>query len=476
MAGPAGPFELAERRPGAPQKWWVLLSVSFGAFMAPLDSSIVHAVLPLIAREFRADILLIEWVVLAYLLTLGSLLLVGGRLGDLFSAKHIYMGGFVLFTLSSALCGMAGGVDTLVAARVLQALGGAMLIANGPAILTRAFPASQRGRVLGIQASVVYIGLTVGPGLGGLIASALGWRWVFYINLPIGIAALVVAQRVLAPGRPDRSPAPFDFLGPVWYIGALFGLVFALSRGAAWGWSAPHVVLAAGLALASAGLFVGTELRRPHPFFDLRLFRNRLFAAAAASALMNYMASSTTAFLTPFLLIQGLGMPPNHAGSLLMATPVLMAAVAPLSGWLSDRIGSRIPTVAGMACLASAMLWLSRLGPQASGRAIFLRLALVGLGVGLFTSPNNSALMGAAPRGQQGLASGIVATARSLGMILGVSVAGSLFGTEVQRLMAAGWRESVAVMAAYRHALTIAAGVAAAGAFTSLIRGEFTKT
>ena len=350
------------------------------------------------------------------------------------------------------------------------------MIANRPAILTRAFPASQQKQTLGIQASVVYIGLTVGLGLGGLIASAIGWRWVFYINVPIGIGAIAVAQAVLAPGRRTLAAARFDLLGPVWFIGTLLSLVLALTRGAALGWSAPQVRLAAALTLTGAGLFVWTELRRPHPFFDLRLFRDRLFAAAIASALMNYMASNTTAFLTPFLLIQGLGQSPDHAGSLLMATPVVMAVVAPISGWLSDRIGSRIPTVTGMACLAVGMLLMSRLGPSASSSDILVRLGLVGLGVGLFTSPNNSAIMGAVSHGHQGLASGLVATARSLGMVLGVSVIGSLFGAEVQHLLASGGGEVGAVMAAYRHAISIGAAVAALGALTSLIRGEFTKT
>jgi MFS family permease len=222
---------------GDQRKWWVLASVAFGALMAPLDTSIVNTVLPIIAGEFRADVLLINWVVLAYLLSLSSLLLIGGRLGDLFGDKPLYIAGFAVFTLSSMLCGLATGVGSLVASRVLQAIGGAMMIAIGPAILTRSFPASQRGQALGIQSSVVYIGLTVGPGLGGAIASALGWRWVFFINLPIGIIAIGVALFVL---RSDRKAAPvgrFDFVGAVSFMLVLFTVVLALSRGAAWGWT-----------------------------------------------------------------------------------------------------------------------------------------------------------------------------------------------------------------------------------------------
>ncbi len=453
------------------RKWWILVSVAFGAFMAPLDSSIVNTALPLIARDFHADVLLIEWVILAYLLTLSSLLLIGGRLGDLIGDKRLYIGGFALFTFSSMLCGMASGVGALVAARVVQAVGGSMLIAIGPAILTRAFPASQRGQVLGIQSCVVYVGLAVGPGLGGLIASAFGWRWVFYLNVPIGIAAIAVAGRVLEVRRGGPFRTPLDYPGALTFSLTLFSFALALSRGTAWGWTSGLVLTSAGVCAAGLCSFLWLELRRPHPFLDLRLFRHRLFTAATFSALLNYMASNTTAFLTPFFLIRGNQMTPAHAGSLLMAMPIVMAAVAPVSGWLSDRIGSRLPTVTGMACTAAGMWLLGHVGLGASDRQIILRLGLVGLGMGLFTSPNNSAIMGAVPQNLQGLASGIVATARTMGMILGVSISGSLFGAEVRQLLVVLGAESMAVEGAYRHALAIGAAIALLGTLTSLVRG-----
>jgi EmrB/QacA subfamily drug resistance transporter len=387
----------------------------------------------------------------------------------------LYVSGFALFTISSMLCGASTGVTTLIAARVLQAVGGAMLIAIGPAILTRAFPASQRGQALGIQASVVYIGLTVGPGLGGFIASSLGWRWVFFINLPIGVAAVAVALSVLPAGERKAAAGRFDFAGAAAFMVTLFTFVLALSRGTAWGWGSLVVLIAGAISVVTAATFLWVELHSLHPFFDLRLFRHRLFAAATMSALLNYMASNTTAFLTPFFLIRGNQMTPAHAGSLLMAMPVIMAAVAPASGWLSDHIGSRVPTVAGMTCLAAGMWFLAHLGLGASDRDIVLCLGLAGLGVGLFTSPNNSAIMGAVPQTFQGLASGVVATARTMGMILGVAISGSLFGSEVQQLLSLLGQEPLAISGAYRHALTIGSMIALAGAFTSLIRGNGTR-
>ncbi|HSB82452.1 MAG TPA: MFS transporter [Candidatus Methylomirabilis sp.] len=474
MAAPAVPSVAVPSPPdtGDARKWWSLASVAFGAFMAPLDSSIVNTVLPIISHEFGVDILLIEWVVLAYLLTLSSLLLIGGRLGDLLGDRRLYISGFAVFSISSMLCGASTGVATLIAARVLQAIGGAMLIAIGPAILTRAFPASQRGQALGIQASVVYVGLTVGPGLGGFIASTLGWRWVFFINLPIGIIAIGVALSVLVAGDGRPAVGRFDFTGAAAFMVTLFTFVLALSRGTAWGWHSFVVVATGTMSAGAAVTFLWVELHTAHPFFDLRLFRHRVFAAATVSALLNYMASNTTAFLTPFFLIRGNQMTPAHAGSLLMAMPVVMAAVAPLSGWLSDRIGSQAPTATGMFCLAAGMWFLAHLELGASNRQIVLCLALAGLGVGLFTSPNNSAIMGAVPQSFQGLASGVVATARTMGMILGVAISGSLFGAEVRQLLVGLGQESLAVSGAYHHALTVGAGIALAGAFTSLIRGK----
>jgi MFS family permease len=225
----------------------------------------------------------------------------------------------------------------------------------------------------------------------------------------------------------------------------LFTMVLALSRGAAWGWTSQVVLIGGAIGTTTAVLFLRTELRSPHPFFDIRLFRHRLFAAATVSAMLNYMATSTTAFLTSFFLIQGNHMPPARAGSLLMAMPLIMATVAPMSGWLLDRTGSRISTATGMACLATGMFLLGRLDVSGSDHQILLRLGLVGLGIGLFTSPNNSAIMGAVPQTHQRLGSGVMTTARTMGNALGVAVSGSLFGTEVQSLFAGLGQEPLAV-------------------------------
>jgi EmrB/QacA subfamily drug resistance transporter len=447
-------------------RWWVLVTIGIGTFMSALDGSVVNTLLPVLSRELGTGIAGIEWVATIYLLVISGLLLSVGRAGDLFGHKRLYLAGFVLFVLGSALCGLAGSARALVALRAVQALGAAMLMATAPAILTRTFPASQRGRALGAQGTFTYLGLTAGPSLGGWLASAFGWRSVFYINVPIGLLAIAFAVRSIADDRAARRDERFDFLGAALFTAGLVALLVALNQGHAWGWSSPPVatlLVAAALLLV---LFVRVEQRRPSPMLDLTLFRSRVFSTAALSALLNYACVYSVLFVLPFLLIQGRGLDAQHAGLVLTAQPIVMAVVAPVSGALSDRVGSRGLATTGMLLLTAGLVCLAILAPHGTLAAIAAALALVGLGVGMFVSPNNSALMGAAPRHRQGIASGVLATARNVGMVLGVGFAGAVFTTVVTRAAtpAAGLPDGV------RASLLAAAALAALGAATSATR------
>jgi EmrB/QacA subfamily drug resistance transporter len=345
-----------------------------------------------------------------------------------------------------------------------------MLFANSPAILTKNFPAVQRGRALGLLAMMTYLGLTVGPSLGGWLTVELGWRAVFYVNVPVGGLALALAWRFIpmdpAHGGADR----FDFAGAALFTAGLVSLLLGLNQGHAWGWGSPPIL---ALLVLSAGLlaaFVVLELRVSSPMLDLRLFRSRPFSAATASALMNYVCVYSIAFLLPFYLIQGRGLTPARAGLLFTAQPLVMAVAAPLSGTFSDRIGSRLPGTLGMAVLAAGLYLLSRLGPEAPLRQVALGLAVAGLGTGTFVSPNNSQLMGSAPRERQGIAAGILATARNVGMVLGVGLAGAVFTTVLARGQAHG--SGTALYDAVGAGFLVAAGVAGLGALTSAVRGR----
>jgi EmrB/QacA subfamily drug resistance transporter len=446
-------------------RWWVLVTIGVGTFMSALDGSVVNTLLPILARELHTSVAGIEWVTTVYLLVISALLLSVGRAGDLYGHKRWYLAGFVLFVVGSALCGLAGSAGALVALRAIQALGAAMLMATAPAILTRSFPASQRGRALGALGTFTYLGLTAGPSLGGWLATAFSWRAVFYINVPIGLIAIVLAMRSVPDDRATRGEERFDFVGAALFTAGLVALLIALNQGHAWGWASPAVIALLVVAVILLGVFVRVENGRPSPMLDLSLFGSRVFSGTTVSALLNYACVYAVLFVLPFLLIQGRGLDAARAGLVLTAQPVIMAVVAPVSGALSDRIGSRIPATTGMLILAAGLVVLSALVVAGSLWAIAGALAIVGFGVGTFVSPNNSALMGAAPRNRQGIASGVLATARNVGMVLGVGLAGAVFTTVIAH---SNGTASAALLAGVRASLLVAAGLALLGAATSL--------
>jgi EmrB/QacA subfamily drug resistance transporter len=457
------------------RKWWTLLSIGIGTFMTALDTSVVNTVLPVIGKTFQSQVASVEWVVTVYLLGLSALLLSFGRLGDMRGHKLIYILGFGVFVGSSMLCGLAPNVLTLVIFRGMQAVGAAMLAANSPAILTKSFPAEQRGQALGMQATMTYLGLTVGPSFGGWLASFAGWRSVFYINLPVGMLAIWLSLRAIPDDAAKKTGERFDWSGAVVFMLALSTLLLGLNQGHNWGWgSLPILMLLFGSAVLIL-LFLWIEGRARNPMVDLNLFRQRRFSLATASAILNYIGVYSVIFLMPFYLIQGRMLTSAEAGLVLTAQPVMMAIIAPLSGTLSDRLGTRGLAMTGMGVLTIGLFLLSRLGSESSVQSIVLSLGVMGLGTGTFISPNNSALMGAAPRQRQGIAAGILATARNFGMVLGVGISGSIFTTLVARSAGStmvGEASGEVFYGAIQVCFLVAAGIAMMGVFTSASRGE----
>ncbi len=374
----------------------------------------------------------------------------------------------MIFVSGSVLCGQARAAHVLVGLRALQALGAAMLMATSPAILTRSFPATQRGRALGAQGTFTYLGLTVGPSFGGWLAGAFGWPSVFYINVPVGLVAIALAVRSIADDRVQRHDEVFDFAGAVLFTTGLVALLIALNQGHVWGWTSARTTVLLGASLVLLVIFVRVEMHRRSPMLDLTLFEDRVFSAATASALLNYACVYSILFVLPFLLIQGRSLTASRAGIVLTAQPIVMAIVAPISGALSDRVGSRGLATAGMALLTAGIVLLATLVERGSLTMIAAALALVGLGVGTFVSPNNSAIMGSAPRNRQGIAAGVLATARNAGMVMGVGFAGAVFTTV---LFHAGGRAS-AVPGAVRASLLAAAILGLLGTILSATRAE----
>ena len=453
-------------RAGTSIPYWVLVAVATGSMMSGLDSGISNTVLPVISASLGVDVASAQWVVAIYVLVLSCLLLAFGRLGDLYGYRRTYLSGFGLFVVASAACAFSTSIGMLVAARAVQAIGAAMLAANSPAILINAFPEHQRGRALGFQATAVYLGLAIGPPLGGWLTAVFGWGAVFLVNVPIGIADLVLGSRVIPRDRRVvKNGESFDFTGATLFTAALLVLIFGLNQVHDWGWSSPLLAGALLAAVLGFAAFVAVERRAVAPLLDLHLFGSREFSASVASATLQYTAVFSMQFLLPFYLIQARGLSVGIAGLVLTAQPVVMACTAPFSGALSDRLGARIPATIGMAIIAIGLGLLSRLGIDTALPEIVAVLLLIGAGVGLFTAPNMSAALGAVPGMRRGVASGVLATARNVGMVLGIGIGGALF-TSI--LVTGGEAPPPAlIVAAASVGLSAAAIIALVGTITS---------
>ena len=460
------------------RKWLILTSVSLGSLMATLDGSIVNIALPAMQADFRVDLTTIEWVTVAYLLVVGSLLLPVGRLGEVLTFKRVYLVGFAVFTLASIFCGAAPSETALIGFRVVQGVGAAMIMAMGPAIVARTFAPGERGRALGLNGVSVSIGLSLGPALGGILTQAATWRAIFLINAPIGLLAILWAARVLPAETPGKGQS-FDARGATLSGAALFALLLALSDGQQWGWTSPAVVglLIAFVVLGAA--FIAAERSSIQPMIDLALFRIRPFTAGLASVVVAFAGLFTATFLLPFLLQQARGFSPIEAGLLLTPVPITMALVAPFSGAASDRFGPRVLASAGMAIMVLGLLSLALLPLDFALWDLIWRLALLGLGQGLFMSPNSSAVLGSVPRPRVGTASGTLAQMRVNGQTLGIALSGAIVATRLPIHLAelgggapTTAMQNVALASAIHDAFMVAALICCVGIVASLIRGS----
>jgi EmrB/QacA subfamily drug resistance transporter len=480
----AGPWlgELVQRlplpwfraRPG--YQWWVVGTVCLGAFMGQLDASIATLLLPTLRVTFHEHLADVEWVAISYLLALVSLVVMFGRLADMFGRKALYTLGFIVFTAGSVACGSAGSLETLIIARIVQALGAAMLQANSVAIITQAVDRSELGAAIGVQGAAQAVGLSVGPALGGFLISVLGWQWAFYINLPVGIVGTALAAVILPnSGRAGKSE-PFDWLGLALFAPGTAMLMYVLTQGEGRGWGSSEIVSLFLLSVVLVGLFWLRERRARFPMVDLKLFANRLFTASIVAGLLSYAVLFGTLFVIPVFLERALRRSAETTGLTLTAVPFALALVAPLAGQLADRFGSRGLTAGGMAVSAVALLLLDKVPP---GQEVPLLgvLALFGLGVGAFTPPNNAAIMGAAPRHRLGVAGGVLNMTRGLGTTLGVVATGAVLAWRQQIysqrwLPAEGNAVAYRVSGAFHDSVLFLLALAVLAGVISLVRGR----
>ena len=473
------PHDLQRRR------WELLALTSIGAFMGPLDSSILSVAYPVMSPALRLTFSASLWVQTSYLVAMVVLLIPVGRLADHHGRVRFYLLGLAVFTVGSALAALSMNAAWMIVSRIVQGGGAALLVSTAAALITEAFPPRERGRALGINVMAIYLGLSLGPPLGGLLVDTLGWRWIFLVNVPVGIVSLAWGW-LLLPRREagGYSPSRLDLIGTGSLATFLIGLLVPLTFLAEWGLADTRSILLFVVSICGLLVFLRSERRSPAPLLDLDLLKhNRLFATANLAALMNYAALGAIGVLTAVFIEVVLGRSASIAGVLMLSQPVIMAALSPFSGRLSDRVGSRLLATGGMVIIAVGCGVLALLGSGSSVLHVAIGLGIVGLGMAAFSAPNSSAVMGSVRRDQLSLASAFLGTMRVTGMALSFALLGGVAASELGesggRLLfaeAAKTVDATAGVAAgfisgYRYAMLIGVALVLIGAVASLARG-----
>ncbi len=465
---------------GISYKWIAMSVVAMGTLMSTLDTGAVRIILPHLEQVFQTGPDTVVWVWLIWLLVGSGLMLTLGRAGDAFGRKRVYTWGLAIFSLGLGLSSLAQSLIQLIMFRLIQAVGAAMTIATGNAIITTSFPSKERGKSLGIMGAVCGLGLLSGPALGGFFLDLLGWRSIFYLRLPFGVISVAMAWVLLKEQSSPKREGKFDLLGATTLFFALTCLLLAVNRGQSLGWSSPWVLSLGVVGALLLFFFLVVEWRAAQPVLDLRLFGSRLFSAASASHVFLYMSTVMASFLMPFYLIQGLGFNASKTGLLLVTIPAVSLVMSPLSGRLSDKLGTLFLCTSGLTLVSVGLFLLSGLGINASIGEIVLYLVILGVGMGLFTSPNTSAIMGSVPSERLGSASAMVGMLRQLGMSIGLAIAGGIFVTSqfshTTQLTSQGLLQDIAerlsTVSGFQDAILVALVIAVIGLLTSVLRGR----
>ena len=404
----------------------ILVNVCLGQFIAAVDARSVNVALPTLSTEFGSAMQTVQWVPLAYQLTVIGLVLSLGRLGDMVGRKKIYNLGFLIFMTGTTLCGFAPGIMTLVGARLIEGIGGAMILANGRAIVSAVFGGSGRGKALGITSMAFHMGYIVGPSLGGFLIDSLGWRAIFFVNLPVALAGAAMAWRVLRETVEAKRSYTIDLAGSATLLAFVVALILGLNRAARSGLDLGAAALFLAFA-ALLALFIFLERRSDEPVLDLGLFRQRVFSAGIASLALVSLSQTATFFLLPFYLQGILSLTPTEVGLTLIFYSVVIVFLAPIGGSLSDRFGSRRLCAAGSAATAVSVLSLAFVDADSTRMAVMIPLMGMGLGWALFASPNLSSLFGSVAQDRLGAVGGATVTAANVANAVGTALASMLF-------------------------------------------------
>jgi EmrB/QacA subfamily drug resistance transporter len=449
------------------RKWWTLGAVAFGLFMIMLDNTIVNVALPSIQRDLNIGISELEWVFNGYALTFGVLMLTGGKLADLLGRRRIFIAGLIIFTVASLFCGLATSAGWLIGARVVQGAGSALMNPATLSIITATFPPRQRGMAIGIWAGVSAMALAIGPLVGGLITEHWSWNWIFFINVPVGVLAIVVTRLVVEESRDTSADQRLDLPGLMTSAIALFALTYALIEANSYGWTSARILALFGVAVVGFVAFVLLEMHQRSPMLDLNLFKNGTFAGANTVMLLVGLAMFGVFFYNSLFIQNVLGFSAVQTGASFLPMTVLIIIVAPIAGKFSDHVGSRWLVAVGMVLLSGSLLIFSRLDATSNFWDILPGLLVGGFGMAIVMTPVTAAAMGSVPVDKAGVGSAVLNTGRQVGGALGIAVMGAIVASYATGRP--GTPESLqGFVTGYQHALEVAAGIALAGAVLSV--------
>lgn len=443
---------------GPHRKWLTLGAVSFGLFMIMLDNTVVNVALPSIQRDLGVGLSELEWIVAGYALTFASLMLIGGKLADAYGRRRLFVAGIVVFTIASLACGLSGTGGQLIAARIVQGVGAAMMNPATLSIIAATFPPRQRGTAVGIWAGVSALALAIGPMVGGLLTDNASWHWVFYVNIPFGILGIIASYLLIDESR-DETHVRLDVPGLLTSALGLFALTYALIEANTYGWGSARIVGAFAVSAVSLAAFIQLERRQRDPMLDLALFRNRTYVGANLVVLLVALAMFGVFFFVSLYMQNILGYSAVQAGASFLPMTLLIIVVAPLAGRASDRVGSRWLMVSGMALVAIQLLYFSQLSVDSSFMTLLPALVLGGIGMAMTMTPSSAAAIRAVPVDKAGVGSAVLNACRQVGGSLGIAVMGAIMAGAAN-----GERTPEAFMRGFERSLLTAAGIAIAGA------------
>jgi EmrB/QacA subfamily drug resistance transporter len=443
------------------RKWWTLGALCFALFMIMLDNTVVNVALPAIQRELGISRAELEWTVAAYALTFAALLLTGGKLGDLLGRRLIFVIGLIVFTTSSLFCGLSSTGTELIAARAVQGVGAALMMPATLSIISATFAVRERGMAIGIWAGVSAMALAIGPLLGGIITEHISWNWIFYLNIPIGVAGVVAALLVVPESKDTSREQRLDLPGLLSSGIGLLAIVYALIEANQYGWTSARILALFVIGAVALVTFVLLELRQRLPMLDLSLFRNGTFAGANLVAILVTLAMFGIFVFFPIYMQTFLGWSPTQAGAALLPWTLMIVVFAPIAGKLSDRVGSRWLMAGGMSVVGVCCLLLSTVTLHSSFWNLVPAFLLGGLGMSFVMTPMSAAAMGAAPVDKAGVASGVLNTFRQVGVALGIAITGAIVADRA----AAAARGGASPPEAFVHGLTFGMRVSAAICF-----------